>query len=844
MLGRIDNNCEIDTIAGPVPGLVQKPEYCLDHNYEVVLTNGGCGTGFVGVSGECQINFNPHCCVGLDENLCPIYKGVLTVDKVVAGDYEGVDANKINACPTTDNIDINIALVSPEDLDNMNSILYGCGHAISYNPGTGVMKVTEIDAETCDLSLGGGTAIVCSDCRLHTCLAGTISCDTVYEPLACCTGVSSGETLNLTAVNCDGKLIKMSCVGYEESPSGYDLPLCSRVIPGTSLTTNTAINTPFIYNDELSVSAKCNITLGICPTCDSQCNWVTGSYVSLTKCGYYHELDLYGDAVTCLKSGCSITIKAGTDSEGYCPVGGGGLSSIEMESHDLIGCFCYVSTRTCNAYECIDDYKYSQATCVSAYVNCCTNFCTASATITFGCGCTCICTSYGVCSCGPITVNSLCKTTLTTPELQLCNGAFVVGDCCATITSTGFGTFKGICVPDGYVNINGSLMIYCDNQLSVLVDCSGTISTCSVMLFGGNPTNDWSDSTFGKLVPNSSQIDKHVKTNGINDVVILCAPDCTYDSPLVEGHVYYLCFVGSMTAPDDDTPMAITYNWSPRQGVNCSKTYNLQYTNAECMLEIYCGYNKGTGVTRYVDPMVGFFVTPHQSLLEVAGPAMVGRDSTDTCEYWLGRGWRSAVSQVQQAFDKARPVGSTYTQFPGTDDPNTLFNDNDITSVWEELHFTGAFFRASGGEASEFNSGFQRESIGPHCHCTESINMNHTHGVGTYRVWGDDSLGWDNADGSHNVYLINNMNRRSGGFQGREEFPTTWAYRPDNPVGIETYVDSGICFNAYCGHGFEGRSEEAGGYHSFSTTSTIYPQQPAPSTYPMNYTVRIWKRTA
>lgn len=844
MLGRVDNNCEIDTIAGPVPGLVQKPEYCLDHNYEVVLTNGGCGTGFVGVSGECQINFNPHCCVGLDENLCPIYKGVLTVDKVVAGEYEGVDANKINACPTTDNIDINIALVSPEDLDNMNSILYGCGHAISYNPGTGVMKVTEIDAETCDLSLGGGTAIVCSDCRLHTCLAGTISCDTVYEPLACCTGVSSGETLNATAINCDGKLIKMSCVEYSESPSGYDFPLYSKVIPATSLTTNTAINTPFIYNDELSLSANCNITLGICPTCDSQCNWVTGSYVSLTNNHPYNCLSLYSDHTTTLKAGRQLIIQAGYGNK-CCPVYGGGFATIDVSTyclrectHQIVECACTLSTN-------VTSHSYDTNS-VGICVRCCAIACIVSACCRFNCLSTYAARNYSLHSCGPLGVYGDCNIQLCSPELHM-SGTFTIGDfvsnCCATITSTGLGTFKGICVYGGEdVSISeGGLEIYSNGYNTAEITSDGDICGQCLIAACGYEFDDWSDVDY---VPNAGQIEKHVKTNGINDVVVLCAPECTYDSPLVDGHVYYLCFVGSMTAPDDDTPMAITYNWSPRQGVNCSKTYNLQYTNAECMLEIYCGYNKGTGVTRYVDPMVGFFVTPHQSLLEVAGPAMVGRDSTDTCEYWLGRGWRSAVSQVQQAFDKARPVGSTYTQFPGTDDPNTLFNDDDITSVWTELDFGGAFFRANGGVAKGFNCGVQPESIGPHCHCTESINMNHTHDVGTYRVWGDDSLGWNNADGSHNVYLINNMNRRSGGFQGREEWPTTWAYRPDNPVAIETYVDSGICLNAYCGHGFEGRSGEAGGYVSFSTTSTIYPQQPAPDTHPYNYTVKIWKRTA
>ncbi len=801
MLGRVDNNCEIDTIAGPVPGLVQKPEYCLDHNYEVVLTNGGCGTGFVGVSGECQITFNPHCCVGLDEDLCPIYKGVLTVDKVVACDYEGVDANKINACPTTDNIDINVALVGPEDLDNMNSILYGCGHAISYNPGTGVMKVSEIDAETCNLSLGGGTAIVCCDCRLHTCLAGTISGDTVYEPLACCTGVSSGETLNATALNCDGKLIKMSCVGYEASPSGYDLPLCSKVIPATSLTTNTAINTPFIYNDELSISANCNITLGICPTCDTQCNWITGAYVGLTKCGHLHCLNLYGDNITNLKSGCKIRIQAGTDN-GCCPVCAGGIACIEMASRCLKECFYKILTCTDNLSTYVSDIHWYESNQLNACVGCCATANVASACIKMGCGYYSYNNIYSVSSDGPIIVTSSCTACLRIPELQLPNGAFVVGNCCATITPAGCGIFKGLCIYGNCdVNISDvNINVYCQGELNAKITRTGTICGNSLLLNIGYENDDWSLTDY---VPNAHQIDKHIKTNGINDVVVMCNSDCTYDSPLVDGHVYYLCFDSPMISADGSSPMAITYNWSPSQGVNCSKTYNLQYVNENGMWATYTGFDKCSGTKYYVDALAGFFVTPDGNSLEITGQALAGKDSTGTCEYWIGRGWRSnASSGIQLSFDKARPIGSTYTQFPGTDDPNTLFNDGDITSTWTELDFNSAFFRASGSASCGFNCGLQPEAIAPHYHCVCNLNLSHSH---TFLAeYGSDPT----------VSVLCGTYLQAAGANACTRAPTTDVICP-----ALTSV-------------------------SFSTIDTVYPHQPAPETRPSNYTIRIWKRTA
>ena len=51
-------------------------------------------------------------------------------------------------------------------------------------------------------------------------------------------------------------------------------------------------------------------------------------------------------------------------------------------------------------------------------------------------------------------------------------------------------------------------------------------------------------------------------------------------------------------------------------------------------------------------------------------------------------------------FDVFYPIGSTYTQYPGQPSPNELWGDY---SVWEELDYHGAFFRANGGEADTFN---------------------------------------------------------------------------------------------------------------------------------------------
>lgn len=58
------------------------------------------------------------------------------------------------------------------------------------------------------------------------------------------------------------------------------------------------------------------------------------------------------------------------------------------------------------------------------------------------------------------------------------------------------------------------------------------------------------------------------------------------------------------------------------------------------------------------------------------------------------------------------PVGVVYVQFPGCDAPGTLFPN----TTWTELNFSGAFFRASGGNAKGFNGGLQEQDIQPHKH--------------------------------------------------------------------------------------------------------------------------------
>jgi len=53
------------------------------------------------------------------------------------------------------------------------------------------------------------------------------------------------------------------------------------------------------------------------------------------------------------------------------------------------------------------------------------------------------------------------------------------------------------------------------------------------------------------------------------------------------------------------------------------------------------------------------------------------------------------------------PIGAVYTQFPGTENPMNLWKNTN----WQIIDYNGAFFRANGGSALEFNSGRQEAGL-------------------------------------------------------------------------------------------------------------------------------------
>lgn len=63
----------------------------------------------------------------------------------------------------------------------------------------------------------------------------------------------------------------------------------------------------------------------------------------------------------------------------------------------------------------------------------------------------------------------------------------------------------------------------------------------------------------------------------------------------------------------------------------------------------------------------------------------------------------------EMAFNAAHPVGEIYIQFPGKEDPQTLYG----RGTWDNIsnEYAGLFFRAEGGNANPFEGGSQEDKI-------------------------------------------------------------------------------------------------------------------------------------
>lgn len=199
---------------------------------------------------------------------------------------------------------------------------------------------------------------------------------------------------------------------------------------------------------------------------------------------------------------------------------------------------------------------------------------------------------------------------------------------------------------------------------------------------------------------------------------------------------------------------------------------------------------------------------------------------------WITNG--SATDDNAQAlFDLVHPIGEIYVQYPATDDPNTLYNISGvITSTWVEQSYSGAFFRASGGNADTFIE------KGNALNKQAGQNLKHNHGgyVGS-PVTNDTSHSAKTSTGG--------MSERATGSTAKVCYKTDET--PTNSGNISMARNGTNCWNfrlqSGVNMGFATISTNVAHTHNMNHIHSIT-SDGGNENRPDNYTIKIWKRTA
>ena len=177
---------------------------------------------------------------------------------------------------------------------------------------------------------------------------------------------------------------------------------------------------------------------------------------------------------------------------------------------------------------------------------------------------------------------------------------------------------------------------------------------------------------------------------------------------------------------------------------------------------------------------------------------------------------------TKAVFDTVHPIGSTYIQFPGCPSPNELWGS---MSVWTELNFNGAFFRASGTNASAFGSGEQGDLVKNHTH-----NMNHIHDRGNMEI---------------NGYIGSVVSANEAIVAGAS-FSRTFHWDSTKGTGSSGWSLHGNSIDFFASRtwsGYTGGTRNPDWNNPFDKLNTEGNDPNGIENRPRNYTVRIWKRT-
>lgn len=189
MLGYIHKNPETGclvpvTTAGPVGGTVEKLEYGCNKNYALPLTENTAGEGYVGISCECPIYYNP-------------VSGLLTVENICGNITNADIAGRVSVTNTNTNTTYAVPLIC-------DCYIYkGVNNTLTFNPATSQLTVT---CGSICVAGGPNCSLINQDCIATTCLISNE------------TNTGLVNTMSVTTMSLNANCI---CTGYCGMLSGY-----------------------------------------------------------------------------------------------------------------------------------------------------------------------------------------------------------------------------------------------------------------------------------------------------------------------------------------------------------------------------------------------------------------------------------------------------------------------------------------------------------------------------------------------------------------------------------------------------------------------------------------------
>lgn len=190
-----------ETTAGPSAGTVRKLSFDCNIDYAVPITADETGEGYVGVSGNCKVTFNPKCNIGTVAD--PEYIGVLKADCFCG---KGQSTN-ISDCVEISSVNNNVNYKVPFTCDC--EVLNACSQNLLYNPSTGLLT----------------TNCICSNNEIEAACeirAGEFCSRTANKGITAAT-TSEGNTVNhngdIIYKGCDGELATSGCCQFTYNPS-------------------------------------------------------------------------------------------------------------------------------------------------------------------------------------------------------------------------------------------------------------------------------------------------------------------------------------------------------------------------------------------------------------------------------------------------------------------------------------------------------------------------------------------------------------------------------------------------------------------------------------------------